>query len=45
MEMWAWENAHESTKIFFGAVIVLGILFLAIANLYFWISEKIKKNQ
>jgi hypothetical protein len=38
-----YNSAGEATQIFAGILVILSMIFLMGANLYFWIKEKIKK--
>ena len=40
-----YENADESTQIFVGILLILAITFVVGANIYFWVSDKIKKTK
>jgi len=40
-----YENSDDATQVFVGLLLIASIVFLIGANLYFWIKDKIKKNQ
>lgn len=37
-----YENADEATQVFVGVILIFSITFVVGANIYFWISDKIK---
>jgi hypothetical protein len=40
-----YENADELTKIFVGMLLILAMITIIGLNIYFWISDKIKKRK
>ena len=44
MVWYFYTNADESLQIFFGILLIIAIVFLLFANIYFFISEKIKNR-
>ena len=44
MEWLVYENSDDSTQIFIGTLLILSIIFIIGANIYFWISKKIKNK-
>lgn len=44
--MWYfYQNADEPTQMFAGVVIIISIVFLVGANLFFWLQEKAGKKK
>lgn len=41
----AYENVDESTQIFVGILLILAITFVVSVNIYFWVSDNIKKQK
>jgi|LakMenEpi03Aug12_release.lakeMendotaPanAssembly.Ray.scaffolds.fasta_scaffold246852_4 hypothetical protein len=44
MVWYFYTNADESLQIFIGILLIIAIVFLLFANIYFFISEKIKNR-
>lgn len=40
-----YDNADEATQIFVGVILILAITFVIGANIYFWVSDKIKNSK
>jgi hypothetical protein len=45
MEWLVYENSNESTQIFVGILLIISIVFVIGANIYFWICDKIKNSK
>jgi uncharacterized protein YpmB len=37
-----YDNADESTQIFIGVLLILFITIIIVANVFFWLADKIK---
>lgn len=40
-----YNSADESTQIFVGIILILAITVIVGANIYFWVSDKIKNSK
>jgi len=45
MEWLVYENSDEATQIFVGVLLILSITFVIIANIYFWVIDRIKNSK
>jgi hypothetical protein len=45
MEWLVYENSNESTQIFVGVLLIISIVFVIGANIYFWIIDRIKNSK
>jgi len=45
MEWLVYKNSDEATQIFVGVLLILSIVFVIGANIYFWITDKIKNSK
>jgi len=43
MEWLIYENSDDATKVFVGVLLIVAIAFVIVINVYYWVSDKIKK--
>lgn len=44
MEWLVYENSDEATQTFIGVIIIISIILVIVANIYYWIINKFKKR-